>query len=57
MNLINEIDMEPKLIKNNNVNHNNLSNYSLDFKKINNLFCKLNNIKLIRNIILGNIGK
>ena len=57
MNLINEIDMRPKLIKNNNVNHNNLSNYSLDFKKINNLFYELNNIKLIRNIILGNIGK
>ena len=57
MNLINEIDMGPKLIKNNNFNHNNLSNYSLDFKKINNLFSKIYNNKLIRNIILGNIAK
>ena len=57
MNLINEIDMGPKLIKNDNFNRNNLSSYSLDFKKINNLFSKLFNIKLIRNIIRGNITK
>ena len=57
MNLINEIDIGPKLIKNNTFNRNNLSDYYLDFKKINNLFSKLFNIKLIRNIITGNINK
>ena len=57
MNLINEIDMGPKLIKIKDYNHNNLSEYSLDFKKINNLFSKLFKIKLIRNIIMGNIPK
>ena len=57
MNLINEIDMGPKLIKINNFNHNNLSKNSLDFKKINILFNKLLSIKLIRGIIKGNITK
>ena len=57
MNLINEIDMGPKLIKNNTLNSNNLSDYYLDFKKINNLFCKLLSIKLIRSAIRGNISK
>ena len=57
MNLINEIDMGPKLIKNNKFNPDNLNDYFLAFKKINNLFSKLFNIKLIRNIIKGNIIK
>ena len=57
MNIIKKIDMGPKLIKINNFNHNNLSEYSLDLKKINNLFCKLLSIKLIRNIIKGSIIK
>ena len=56
MNLIKTIDMGPKLIKINNFNNNNLSEYSLDLKKINNLFSKLLSIKLIRSIIKGNIS-
>ncbi len=39
--------MRPQLIKVNNFNLNNLKEYSLDFKKINNLFSELLNIKLI----------
>ena len=57
MNLINDIDMGPKLIKNNTLNSNNLSDYYLDFKKINNLFSKFFIIKLIRNIFTCNIIK
>ena len=57
MNLIKKIDMGPELIKINNFRHNNLGKYSLDLKKINNLFCKLLSIKLIRSIIRGNISK
>ena len=49
--------MKPQLIKVNNFNLNNLKEYSLDFKKINNLFSELLNIKLIRNMIMGNISK
>jgi len=56
MNLIKNIDMGPKLIKINNFSHNNLGEYSLDLKKINNLFSKLLSIKLIRSIIKGNIS-
>ena len=56
MNLIKKIDMGPKLIKINNFSHNNLDEYSLDLKKINNLFSKLLSIKLIRSIIKGNIS-
>ena len=57
MNLINEIDMGPKLIKNNTLNSNNLRDYYLDFKKINNLFIKFLIIKLIRNNFTCNINK
>ena len=49
--------MRPKLIKINYLNHNNLSSYSLDLKKIHILFNKLLSIKLIRNNIMGNIIK
>ena len=56
MNIIKKIDMGPKLIKINNFSHNNLDEYSLDLKKINNLFSKLISIKLIRSIFKCNIS-
>ena len=55
--LINEIDMGPKLIKNNTLNSNNLNDYYLESKKINNLFIKFLIIKLIRNNFTCNINK